>query len=96
MKIKKNDPVIEKVDDKVDDKIDDKIKLTENQCKIVKLIIENPYILREDISKEIGISVTSVSNNLKKLSQQGIIKRVGANKNVYREIIKYIRRKALL
>lgn len=52
----KNDgtPVIlnKKIDDKVDDKVDDKIRLTINQQKIINLIMENPYIIREEISKK--------------------------------------------
>ncbi len=79
---------IEKGNKKVDDKVDDKIKLTMNQQKIIKLILENPYIVREEISQKVGISITSVSNNLKKLTEKGIIKRLGANKNGYWQILK--------
>ena len=75
-----------KVDDKIDDKVDDKITI--NQQKIINLIIENPYIIREEISQKVGISVTSVSNNLKKLIKKGIIKRIGANKNGYWKLIR--------
>ena len=39
-----------------------------------------------ELSKKIGISVTSVSNNLKKLTEKGIIKRIGADKNGYWQI----------
>ena len=88
----KNDgtPVIlnKKIDDKVDDKVDDKIRLTINQQKIINLIMENPYIIREEILKKVGISITSVSNNLKKLTEKGNIKRIGANKNGYWQILK--------
>ena len=74
--------------EKVDDKVDDKINLTSNQRKIIDLIIKNPYILREEISQKIGISITSVSNNLNKLAKKDIIKRVGSNKNGYWQILK--------
>ena len=39
-----------------------------------------------ELSEKIGISVTSVSNNLKKLTEKGIIKRIGADKNGYWQI----------
>lgn len=52
------------------------VKLQKNQQKIISLIAKNPYIVREQIAHEIEISVTSVSNNLKKLSEKGIIKRI--------------------
>ena len=78
----------EKVDGKVDGKVDDKnYKITKNQQMIIDLIVQNPYIVREEIAKEIGISVTSVSNNLKKLSKKGIITRVGSDKNGYWQIL---------
>ena len=82
--------MIEKVDSKVDSKVDGKVdsKLTENQKKILKLISKKPSILREEISKSVGISVTSVSNNLKKLINKGYIERVGADKNGYWKILK--------
>lgn len=77
-----------KVDGKVDGKIDDKnCKITKNQQIIIDLIAQNPYIVREQIAKKIGISVTSVSNNLKKLSEKCIIKRVGSDKNGYWQIL---------
>ena len=73
---------------KVDDKVDDKnCKITKNQQKIIDLIAQNPYIVREQIARKIGISVTSVSNNLKKLSEKSIIKRIGSNKKGYWQIL---------
>lgn len=36
----------------------------------------NPYIIRKEISEEIKISITSVSNNLKKLVEKGYIERI--------------------
>ena len=73
---------------KVESKIESKVesKLTNNQKKILALISKNPNMILAELSEKIGISVTSVSNNLKKLTEKGIIKRIGADKNGYWQI----------
>ena len=80
----------QKVDGKVDTKVDTKVdgKLTKNQQEILEILKQNPYIVREAISQKVGISVTSVSNNLKKLTEKGYIERVGSDKGGYWEILK--------
>lgn len=35
-------------------------KLTDNRIKILKLIIEDPYISKADLSKYVGISVAAM------------------------------------
>ena len=39
-------------------------KLTENRISIIKLIIENPYISKSELSKHVGISENSISRNI--------------------------------
>lgn len=62
-------------------------KLTNNQKKILNLISANPNMILAELSEKTGISVTSVSNNLKKLTEKEIVKRVGSDKNGYWKII---------
>lgn len=52
------------------------MKLTIKQQEILNNIKMNPYIIRKEISEEIKISITSVSNNLKKLVEKGYIERI--------------------
>lgn len=65
------------------------IKLNSNQLKIIELIKENQYISRQEIAKKINLSEDGVKYNLKKLKDNNIIQRVGANKGGYWRINKY-------
>ena len=58
-------------------------KVTVNQQKILNLIKENPFITQEELSKNIGIARKSIISNMKKLQENGLIKRIGADKNGY-------------
>jgi len=82
--------VPEEVGRKLVDRLVGKVgrKLSENQLKILELMIENKYISKKEISKQIGISTTAVDNNISKLKKKGILKRTGPDKGGYWEIIK--------
>ncbi|MEE0998529.1 MAG: Fic family protein, partial [Treponemataceae bacterium] len=56
-------------------------KVTVNQQKILEAIKENPFVTQEELSQIIGISRKSIIQNMKKLQENGLIKRVGADKN---------------
>ena len=79
-----------KVSSKVGSKVSSKIstKLSNNQVRILNLIQENPHISRNELSKKIGLSETSIYNNIQELKAQGYIERVGADKNGYWKILK--------
>lgn len=62
-------------------------KITVNQKKILDEIKKNPYITQKELSKNIGIARLNINKNMKKLQEQGIILRVGADKNGHWEII---------
>jgi ATP-dependent DNA helicase RecG len=62
-------------------------KLSENQRKIIESIKENSTISIVDLAKNIGIAEKNIEENLKKLKDKGIIKRVGPAKGGYWEII---------
>lgn len=63
------------------------VKITANQQKIIGVIKENPFITQEELSSIVGIARLNINKNMKKLQEQGIIKRVGADKNGHWEII---------
>ena len=63
------------------------VKITVNQQKIIGVIKENPFITQEELSSIVGIARLNINKNMKKLQVQGIIKRVGADKNGHWEVI---------
>ena len=56
-------------------------KVTVNQKKIIEAIKKNPFITQEELSQIIGLSRKSIVQNMKKLQENGLLKRVGADKN---------------
>lgn len=62
-------------------------KVTVNQQKILKAIKNNPFITQDELSKVIGLSRKSIIQNMKKMKNNGLIKRVGAAKNGHWEIL---------
>lgn len=64
------------------------VKVTVNQQKIIEVIKENPFITQEELAQIIGLSRKSIIQNMKKLQDNGLLKRVGADKNGHWEIVK--------
>lgn len=62
--------------------------LNENQRHLLNLIEKNPVITLSMMSKELGISQTAVEKNVKKLKENGLIRRVGTVKKGYWENLK--------
>ena len=62
-------------------------KVTVNQKKIIEAIKENPNVTQEELAEIVGISRKSIISNMKKLQENGLIKRIGADKNGYWQII---------
>jgi ATP-dependent DNA helicase RecG len=61
--------------------------LAENQKKMVYLISENGGITIKEMAKSLSISTTAVDNNLKRLKNKNIIRRVGSDTDGSWEII---------
>ena len=61
-------------------------RLTKNKIDILRLIAENPYISKSDLSKSIGISVTAISNNIESMRGK-YLRRIGPDKGGFWEII---------
>lgn len=59
------------------------IRLDINQTKIIELIKENPKITRTELSKKLNITSDGVKYNLKKLTDNNLIERVGADNGGY-------------
>ncbi len=57
------------------------VKLTQTQKKILNLIKENSCITQNEIASKLNIARETVNRNMKKLQQEKIIQRLGADKN---------------
>ena len=64
------------------------IKVTINQQKIIDSIKSNPYVTQEELANIVGITKKSITANMKKLQNSGLIKRIGANKNGHWQVEK--------
>lgn len=62
--------------------------LNEIQESILKLILDKPNITQEELGRLLGVTVKTISRNFKVLLEQNYVKRVGANKNGYWQVIK--------
>jgi len=63
-------------------------KLNTNQRKIITEIRKNQYITQKELSKIVDINEKNIRNNIRKLKNLGIIKRVGPDKGGHWKIIK--------
>jgi len=70
--------------EKVGEKVGE--KLTGNQEKIIKLVLDNPYISARELSFLVGISSRKIEENIAKLKQKGLLKRIGPDKGGYWEV----------
>ena len=59
----------------------------------IELIDINNIITIKELSEKIGISDRSIERNIKKLQDQGLLKRVGASKGGYWKILKKLKNK---
>ena len=64
------------------------VKLTQTQKDILNLIKENPHITQNEIASKLNIARETVNRNMKKLQQEKIIQRLGADKNGSWEILR--------
>ena len=81
--------VVENVVENITENIVDSIveKLSTTRAKIVRIIWKNPNATAQSISKEINIASRNVQEHLRKLQEQGGIRRIGPDKGGHWEII---------
>lgn len=63
------------------------LKVTVNQQKIIDAIKSNPKVTQEELAEIVGITRKSVILNMKKLQENGLINRIGADKNGYWKVV---------
>ncbi len=64
-----------------------KVKVNANQQKILDELKKNPYATIEELSELVGIAKKNIFNNMKKLQENGLLRRIGADKNGWWEVI---------
>ncbi|MBR0118084.1 MAG: winged helix-turn-helix transcriptional regulator, partial [Prevotella sp.] len=86
-------------DERVDINVTEKVNTTENVTdasqktsqktsqKIIDLIKEDPYISTSKMAEIIGVDRRNIARNIKKLQEQGIVRRVGPDKGGFWEVI---------
>ena len=90
--------VAEKVnvnDERVNVNVTEKVNATENVTdasqktsqKIIDLIKEDPYISTTKMAEIIGVDKRNIARNIKKLKEQGAVRRVGPDKGGFWEVI---------
>lgn len=72
--------VVEKVAEKVVEKI------STNQIKILEVIVKNPAISARELANLVGISPRKTQENMAKLKELGVLKRVGPDKGGHWEV----------
>ena len=61
--------------------------LTENQALIVKEILKNKKITQHQLAKFVGITRKNIQNNMIKLKEKGVLKRIGPDKGGYWKVL---------
>ena len=61
--------------------------LNKSQLLILKAVRNNPNVTIEGLTKETGLGHTAIQNNLNKLQEMSIIKRIGSRKKGYWEVM---------
>lgn len=81
--------VVENISGNITENIVDSIleKLSTTRAKIVRIIWKNPNATAQSISKEINIASRNVQEHLRKLQEQGVIRRIGPDNGGHWEII---------
>ncbi len=81
---------VKEINYKLGDKLGNRLgyKLGDTEKKILEQILADKNISISKLSEKVGISTTAIENNLTKLKEKGLLKRIGKPKTGYWEIIK--------
>lgn len=61
-------------------------KLGQNEEKILQIVSKNKYVTIAEISSTLKIATTTVENNLEKLKNKGLLRRIGPDKGGHWEV----------
>ena len=77
----------ERVNVNVTEKVNATENVTENVTENYRLIKEDPYISTTKMAEIIGVDRRNIARNIKKLQEQGVVRRVGPDKGGFWEVI---------
>jgi len=63
------------------------VKVNVNQQKIIDAVKQNSFVTLQELSDIVGIAKKNISANMKKLQENGFIKRIGSDKNGRWEVL---------
>jgi len=64
-------------------------KVTENQKKILQQMARNPRISSRELGEIIGISDRKVRENIRKLKEKGVVRRIGSAKGGHWSVVSF-------
>jgi len=62
-------------------------KLSQNQESIIEQIVRNPHVSARELYEIVGISCRKIEENIRKLKDQGVVKRIGPAKGGHWEVL---------
>jgi len=71
----------------VEKDVEKKFDLSKNHILIIKSILENKNVTQKNLSKIVGITLRNIQNNMKKLKEMGVLKRIGSDKGGYWKVL---------
>lgn len=74
-----------KLAEEFDDCVGNELRTRE---KIVQIIINNPNVTTSELAEQLELTTKGIEWQLKQLKEQNIIRRVGADKGGYWEVVK--------
>ncbi len=63
------------------------VRVTVNQQKIIDIVKENPFVTQAEIAERLNLTRKTIVSNMKKLQTNGLIRRIGADKNGHWEVV---------
>ena len=63
------------------------VRVTVNQQKIIDIVKENPFVTQAALAERLNLTRKTIVSNMKKLQTNGLIRRIGADKNGHWEVV---------
>ena len=63
-------------------------QMPKNRIEVLRLVVENNYITRKELTRKIGIASSAIQKHLEVLVNEGYIKREGKTRSSYWIILK--------
>jgi biotin operon repressor len=78
---------VENITYDVEKDVEKKFNLSKNQILILKSLQKNKNLTQESLSEIVGITLRNIQNNMIKLKEKGVLKRIGPDKGGYWKVL---------